>query len=300
MGTRAPRCCLPAVTNTQGYITYIIVLIDLTLLDQQLMICPSGSVQDETNRFIEPSTAKAWLFDHLRLSASDAVDIQVDTECETIRTELERAASTYGSEHFSEGVSKVFTTEQRKLKPAPKPKAAAASAPSEPTPSSQEDEQATMTETRDETAMQDDKAEAGTSAAQESKVDTELVDPETAPPADEDESATTEAAEPAVASSEVVGSEDKTEAIDTDMTSTEAETTERIEENAAASAVVEEVTKVDASEAVNIDEPSTAPEAAEQVSEPVVEEEEEAPLDPLPKKFSLYFVGNKYNPSNYW
>lgn len=264
------------------------------------MICPSGSVQDETNRFIEPSTAKAWQFDHLRLSASDPVDIQVDTECETIRTELEKAASTYGSEHFSEGVSKVFTTEQRKLKPAPKPKAAAASALSEPTSSSQEHVQPTVTETQDETAMQEDKAEAGTSAAQASKVDTELVDPETAPPADEDESATTDAAEPAVASGEVVGSGDKTETIDADMTSTEADATQKIEGNAATSEVVEEVTTADASEEVSTEEPSTATETTEQVSEPVVEEEEETPLEPLPKKFSLYFVGNKYNPSNYW
>lgn len=246
------------------------------------MICPSASVQDDQTRFIEPSTAKAWLFDHLRLSASDPLDIQVDTECETIRSELEKAAMSYGKEHFTEGVSKVFTSEQCKLKPQPKPKVTATQAVPDPDTSE--------TPKDLDTAMHE---ESVTVEPTETKTDTELVDPETEAPAGDD-STTADIEEGTATGQPATGQ--KTDEIDTDMVGKEAD---------APSVETEKDTSMETDtpvrDAAQTDGAAVkAPEASEQAADNQEEMEEELPAEPLPKRFSLYFVGNKYNPSNYW
>lgn len=250
--------------------------------ETQLMICPSGSVVDEQSRFIEPSTGKAWLFDHLRLTASDPLDIQVDTECERIRTELQKAASSYGKEHFTEGVSKVFTSEQRKLKPKPKPKIEAP----ETAPAAVTSEQPKDIDT--EMQAEDQPAESS-----ETKTDSELVDPETEAPAGE--GSTAAAVDDGIISEQPL-KEQKNDEIDTDMVA-KADSTDEVEPRKDATMETdtpdEETTQ--ASEVA-----VTGLEASEQKADNQEETQEEVPAQPLPKRFSLYFVGNKYNPSNYW
>lgn len=274
-------------------LTTLICLLHAT----QLMVCSSGSVLDETNRFIEPSTAKAWLFDHLRLTASDPVDIQVDADCEAIRADLEKAASRYGQEHFTEGVSKVFTSEQRMLKPKAKPKKQSPSAATAATSSKEEVEKKpeAPAQTAD-TDMQDD-TNAGL-PSEESKIDTELVDPETAPPTDE--GMTTDAAEPVEPTSEN-DAQDKDETIDTDMAEEKAADAGEPSQDSTLEAekTAEDLQQEGGETSANTDSVSE-PRATAQPEEQDAEVEEESTVEPLARKFSLYFVGNKYNPSNYW
>lgn len=256
------------------------------------MICSHGNVQDDTTRFIEPSTAKAWLFDHLRLSASDPVDIQVDAECEAIRVELEKAASNYGKEHFTEGVSKVFTSEQRKLKPTAKPKAKPA--PIEAVPATTEDvSEAEPVKEVEESNMQEDSTIA---PAGETKTDAELIDPETEGPAGE---ASTTAAVESVTTSEEAQEEAKVDTIDTDMVEKESNADQETPKDTTMESDEQTEEPRQASEETST---TAAPvsEQPEQIQEEQEEMEEETPAEPLPKRFSLYFVGNKYNPSNYW
>lgn len=257
---------------------------------QQLMICPSGSVQEVSNRFIEPSTAKAWLFDHLRLSASEPLDVQMDTDCEAIRVELEKAASSYGKEHFTEGVSKVFTSEQRTLKSIAEPKDKTAETDS--VPATAEFVAETLQGSKDiESEMPEDSRLAESS---HTGTDTELVDPETEAPAGE--GATTDVVEDAIASGERA-EVDQPDVIDTDMVANVEGTGNRagqdtgLEDDMSARDTLQSGGNV-----------ASTPVQSSEESEPIVEDEATStvPAEPLPKRFSLYFVGNKYNPANYW
>jgi hypothetical protein len=226
----------------------------------QLLVCEAGRAQDtgNTSRFIEPDSATSWSFDHLRLVGSDPIPVNIDSACETIRKELSEAALKYGQEFFSEGVSKVFTTQQTKLV---KPKQAA------DVPVREDETEAEEVKKEDEEMA----AAAGAEVAEEVGETAQVSSEEVPPVAEAQATAAAESQE------------------DSEMTSAPTPAADQGEDMAEA----------DQAETA---EPSNEPVAAttEPKAEETKEEEIEEIQEPLQKKFSLYFVGNKYNPSNYW
>jgi len=234
----------------------------------QLLVCEAGHAQDDvsssgntTSRFIEPNSGTSWSFDHLRLTGSDPVPVHIDTACEVIRKELEEAARRYGQEFFAEGVSKVFTTYQTRLV---KPKQAHQTQ----APIQEEGEKDVVKEDQEMTQEEPAAHEETEIVVQTAQRSSEEVPPlaeeqATAPAETQEDSEMTSAPTPAVDQGE-----DIIEDVQADTVTAAAE----------APAAVEPEVK------------------AEETKEEEVEEVHE----PLQKKFSLYFVGNKYNPSNYW
>lgn len=59
-------------------------------------------------RFLDPRSNTSFAFDHLGLEASEAANIEVDSEAEPLRAALESSVLTYLSAHFHDGVASVF------------------------------------------------------------------------------------------------------------------------------------------------------------------------------------------------
>jgi capping protein alpha len=74
---------------------------------------------------------------------------------------------------------------------------------------------------------------------------------------------------------------------------------ETTDEITSAPAPIEEAGSVQVQELAQPEKPEDSGGSAHPAEAAEIEEEE-APVEPLAKKFSLYFVGNKYNPANYW
>lgn len=280
----------------------------------QLLICEAGSIPSSTStRYIDPSTSLAWLFDHLRLAASDPKEVIVDSACEEIRKQLQDEAQRYAKEHFSEGVSKVFTTEQKRLKPDPKPKKARPEAATATVADTEETiEQAAKenvenpvleeTPAKLDTQTKDDVMTASTG---EPAVSIAEGDSSSARQADgtgtEDSEMASTAATPAPEISG--GGNDAT--MDTE---TETETNVDLAATAGTSGAADEPVAQEDAGTVQVQQVALAERtdgtddtaAVADAASEEQEEEEETPTEPLAKKFAFYFVGNKYNPSNYW
>lgn len=237
----------------------------------QLLICQAGKTTDSPERFIEPRGAKSWVFDHLRLTASDPIDLEVDSACETTRTALEQAAQSYAKEHLTEGVSKVFTTHQTRLK---KPK------PVKQAPEVHAAEPVSATQ----------KAAAESAEDAEAIIENDQAAVSSAPPV-VSEASSSDSAGPPSQVAEIGGAESIVATDDVDM-------------HTANTPSAVEAETIEAEEGVEIPAVSAEKEAATTAPAPqmqeIEQEEQEELKDPLPLHFSLYFVGNKYNPSNYW
>ena len=213
----------------------------------QLLICEAGRVPEASNRFIEPSSAKSWIFDHLRLSASEPIDILVNQDCEAIRKELEKVAQIYGNEHFSEGVSKVFTTEQTRLK------------------------------------GPDTDNEVG-------------LDPDVMPAENQKSLGTTE--EAGVLKEDIIETlPDAGEKLEPVSSETFSNTDLEIVEQAQKETTLAEARQDNEMTSEPIPERG---DDIEQEEIPSLDQKAEVQAESPSNKFSLYFVGNKYNPSNYW
>jgi capping protein alpha len=255
-----------------------------------------GGSSSSESRYIDPKTNKAWLFDHLRLSASEPRDILIDEECEAIRKELEKAAEAYGKEHFSEGVSKVFTTEQKRLKPLPKSAKTTSVAPVQTVDGSVTEVEEAAVDNVANPVLEDTPAKVD-SENDASMTDAGVNDATSGDPA-------VEIGDEEVDAPKAAGTSETT---DSEMTSAatpapevaEDSTMETNDEITSAPAPIEEAGSVQVQELAQPEKPEDSGGSAHPAEAAEIEEEE-APVEPLAKKFSLYFVGNKYNPANYW
>lgn len=257
-------------------VSHAVDMLTSVTLSPQLMICQAGQVPEGKGRYIEPHSATSWKFDHLNLSASDPEDLEIDEECEVIRKELQAAAQRYESEHLADGVSKVFTTHQTRAKrravEAPIPTGTEAVA------SEGDDMEAETVGPNDKTIVEKivDTAESligGDSAS-------ELNAGDATEPADQTAS---QDAEMAVAPSPAAATDEE----DASPVKESHESAVEMGQTSSASDI-----STDATATADSDTPASAvaPQAVP----------EELPSEPVAKHFSLYFVGNKYNPSNFW
>lgn len=74
------------------------------------MICPAAKVgADDESRFLDPNSSQTFVFDHLRLSATDVEPFVAPADpIEMIRSQLDEEAEKYVKEHFQGGVWSVF------------------------------------------------------------------------------------------------------------------------------------------------------------------------------------------------
>jgi len=324
---------LPALDkyNTQQLITA-----DLPEGKQQLLICETGRVPSEESRFIDPTTSTSYTFDHLRLTASDPVPVYVDDECEAFRAELEKAAGAYEKEHFAgttnageaakNGVSKVFTVEQTTLNRAPKAKAQQVQTeaakegietPASPVEKEESKEDPSKELDQPEKQIISESVPRVVKSPDNAKDDdgpttpgTQINESETVimntsegvhvPFKGEGQSPGCSEAKPKQETEVIAklvedfeeGKKDEPHAVAEDVA--EGQDVEMTSASTAATPAAQDPDDEDA---------QMVSEAAGDAQRPVQAEEEqelEATPGPLAKKFALYFVGNKYNPSNYW
>ncbi|KAL5501674.1 CAP1 [Sanghuangporus vaninii] len=85
---------------------------DVPGCDYQVIISEAGRVKDAPEgefRFLDPRSKTTFIFDHLRLEASNPQPYAADEESEAFRSALENATTNYLANHFVEGVTSVFS-----------------------------------------------------------------------------------------------------------------------------------------------------------------------------------------------
>ncbi|KAF8574893.1 F-actin capping protein, alpha subunit [Ramaria rubella] len=92
----------------QEYNVAQFVTVDVPGQKHQVIISEAGRVESEDERFRDPRSKTTFVFDHLRLEASDSQPYEPDDAAEPFRAALEAAAIAYISDHFPEGVATVF------------------------------------------------------------------------------------------------------------------------------------------------------------------------------------------------
>ncbi|GAA5830069.1 hypothetical protein JCM11251_006863 [Rhodosporidiobolus azoricus] len=213
-------------------------------------------------RHIDPRGQRTVLVDHMKVTASSPSPLPVDPETEPLRSSFEKLLDAYVSNHYSDGVAAVYALEDPAYPPEPEPEVEA------------EAESASVPPVATEEAKED-KVEEGTG-------------------------------ETGAIAEDVEGSKE-------DVADAAAETAEQaaealpIDEGEKVQGEAPEVAEEDK---MDIGTPTPAEEAGERIGKDAQEEEEVAAPAPVKEKpqpkprpsrlFGLYFVGNKYNPSNYW
>lgn len=104
---------LPALSQ---YNTEQLTLVELPNAKMPAMICPAARLDTSSNqpeaRYLDPNSQQTFIFDHLRLTASDVVKIKVeeDEPNEKIRLELNRETEGYVKSHYQDAFWSVFST----------------------------------------------------------------------------------------------------------------------------------------------------------------------------------------------
>ncbi|TDL17849.1 F-actin capping protein, alpha subunit [Rickenella mellea] len=87
--------------------------VDVPGCDHQVIVSEAGrikSLDGGEDRFFDPRSKSTFVFDHLRLEASDPQPHEVDMDAESYRSSLESSTLAYLAAHFEEGVASVFST----------------------------------------------------------------------------------------------------------------------------------------------------------------------------------------------
>ncbi|BGO95842.1 hypothetical protein NBRC10512_001683 [Rhodotorula toruloides] len=239
---------------------------------KKVLVTPASRVEgageeEGTERHVQLREGKEFVFDHLKGLASSASPhtSPFDSETSTLRTSLDKLLSSYVANHYASGVAAVYTLPDPAYPP-PEPAAAPTS-----------EEKAAEPEGTGETGSIAQDVEGGKEEVADVAADT----------AEEVEKALPEEGV------ETVGGEG---AAPTGTSAEEAEAKEAEAEEKGKSAEAVEDDKMD------VGTPATAPAEVEE-EPPASTTEDAAPELPQPRPsrlFGLYFVGNKYNPSNYW
>jgi len=90
--------------NTKQYIT-------VTLPGQENQVIVSKFGQIENDLFFDPKSHQAFRFDHMRQIVTEVEPHPPDEAIEPLRTEVETAITNYVKDHFPNGVSTVYSTE---------------------------------------------------------------------------------------------------------------------------------------------------------------------------------------------
>ncbi|EJC97914.1 F-actin capping protein, alpha subunit [Fomitiporia mediterranea MF3/22] len=86
---------------------------DVPGCEHQVIVSEAGRIKDVPegeSRFLDPRSKTTFIFDHLRLEASDPQPFAADESSEEFRSALETATTTYLANHFVDGVTTVFST----------------------------------------------------------------------------------------------------------------------------------------------------------------------------------------------
>ncbi|KAL8277546.1 hypothetical protein RQP46_009978 [Phenoliferia psychrophenolica] len=130
---------LPAL---EQYNTEQLVVVDLN--GKSVLISGASKLASspgEEERHLDPRQGLSFLFDHMRVAASDTKPIETDPDTETIRSELDKLLEAYVSNHYNDGVCATYALPDSKY-PAPEPVAAAApAAPAAPEPEAAKDDE---------------------------------------------------------------------------------------------------------------------------------------------------------------
>ncbi|KAJ7600977.1 F-actin-capping protein subunit alpha [Mycena floridula] len=97
--------CLPVLKeyNVAQFIT-----VDVPGTDHQSIISEAARVSPDEERFLDPRSQTSFIFNHITLEASDPQKVEASEDSETFRSALEKAALTYLSSHFHDGVASIF------------------------------------------------------------------------------------------------------------------------------------------------------------------------------------------------
>ncbi|KAG0146334.1 hypothetical protein CROQUDRAFT_657496 [Cronartium quercuum f. sp. fusiforme G11] len=98
---------LPALSQ---YNTEQLTLVELPNAKTPAMICAAAKVgADGVNRFLDPNSSQTFVFDHLRLAATEVEPFTAPADSiENTRSQLSEEAEKYVKEHFPGGVWSVF------------------------------------------------------------------------------------------------------------------------------------------------------------------------------------------------
>ncbi|BGP35589.1 F-actin-capping protein subunit alpha [Rhodotorula toruloides] len=237
---------------------------------KKVLVTPASRLEDANEaegmeRHVEPREGKEFVFDHLKGLASSASlhTSPFDEETSTLRTSVDKLLSSYVSNHYASGVAAVYTL--------PDP----AYPPPEPAPAAPPSTEETTTEPEGtgETGSIAQDVEGGKEEVADVAADT-AAEVEKALPGE---------------GVETVGGEG------TAPTGTSVEEAEAAEK-------AESTVEVGEEDKMDVGTPAAATAAAEEEEAPsAAEAAVPEPPQPRPSRlFGLYFVGNKYNPNNYW
>ncbi|KAI9313090.1 F-actin-capping protein subunit alpha [Dichotomocladium elegans] len=88
--------------NTEQHVT-----VTLPGLDYEVIVSSHGKVGED--RYLDPRSKQTFKFDHMRLTASDFEDYEIQNEsAEELRSAIETEALKYVEDHYPEGVCTVF------------------------------------------------------------------------------------------------------------------------------------------------------------------------------------------------
>ncbi|KAI5119207.1 hypothetical protein M0805_004462 [Coniferiporia weirii] len=99
--------------SLQEYNLEQFITADVPGCDHQVIVSEAGRVataEGDQQRFLDPRSKTTFVFDHLRLEASDPQPYEVDERSESLRSALEAATTDYLSNHFPDGVTTVLST----------------------------------------------------------------------------------------------------------------------------------------------------------------------------------------------
>ncbi|PAV17001.1 F-actin capping alpha subunit [Pyrrhoderma noxium] len=104
--------------SLQEYNLEQFITVDLPGCEHQVIVSEAGRINStgEDSRFLDPRSKTTFIFDHLRLEASDPQPYDANEKSETLRKELDASTINYLSNHFLDGVTSVFSSAESSSK----------------------------------------------------------------------------------------------------------------------------------------------------------------------------------------
>ncbi|GBC09088.1 hypothetical protein RclHR1_00860026 [Rhizophagus clarus] len=95
--------------NTEQYITVNLPLQENQ--ENQVLVSKFGQIENENDLYLDPKSHQAFRFDHMIRTVTDVEPRPPDEKTEPLRSAVENAITNYVEDHFKDGVSSVYSTE---------------------------------------------------------------------------------------------------------------------------------------------------------------------------------------------
>ncbi|CAI2173101.1 1580_t:CDS:2 [Funneliformis geosporum] len=93
------------------YNTEQFTIAKLPLSESEVIVSKFGQIKDKDDSYIDPKSHQAFSFDHIRQIATVAEPYPPDENTEPLRSAVEAAIEVYVKDHYPDGVSTVYSTE---------------------------------------------------------------------------------------------------------------------------------------------------------------------------------------------